>query len=64
MNMRPGWGWGHTIPNGPDYAPLGPGVGFGGVVLDQLGKGLEEARTADGRQISLLFAIPAYKEGD
>ncbi len=55
-------GWGHTIPNGPDYAPLGPGVGFGGVVLDQLGKGLEEARTADGRQISLLFAIPAYKE--
>lgn len=55
-------GWGHTIPNGPGYEPLGPGVGFGGVVLDQLGKGLEAVPVKDGHQVNLLFAIPAYRE--
>ena len=55
-------GPGHTIPNGPDYAPLGPGVDFGGVVLDQLGKGLEQVETKDGRCVNLLFVIPAYRE--
>lgn len=55
-------GHGHTIPNGPDYSPLGPGVGFGGVVLDQLGGELGKVDAKDGRSINLLFAIPAYRE--
>ena len=55
-------GPGHTIPNGPGYAPLGPGVNFGGVVLDQLGGKLEKVDAEDGHEINLLFAIPAYKE--
>ena len=54
--------WGHTMPNGPNYESLGPDVGFGGVVLDQLGKELERVETKDGRRINLLFAIPAYRE--
>ncbi len=37
-------------------------MGFGGVVLDQLGKGLEAVPVKDGRQVNLLFAIPAYRE--
>ena len=35
---------------------------FGGVVLDQLGKGLEQVETKDGRCVNLLFVIPAYRE--
>ena len=35
---------------------------FGGVVLDQLGKDLEQVETKDGRVVNLLFAIPAYRE--
>ena len=55
-------GPGHTIPNGLNYEPLGPNAAFGGIVLDQLGKGLERVETEDGRCINLLFAIPAYRE--
>lgn len=54
--------WGHTMPNGPAYAPLCDGLGFGGVVLDQLGGQLASLDTKDGAHISFLFAIPAYKE--
>ena len=55
-------GPGHTIPNGPDYSPLGPGVGFGGVVLSWGGGDLGTVETEDGHTIRILFAIPAYKE--
>ena len=55
-------GWGHTIPNGPDYAPLYEEVPFGGIVLDQLGRDLEAVTLEDGTRINLLLAIPAYRE--
>lgn len=54
-------GWGHTIPNGPQYAPLADGVGFGGVVLAQPG-GIPPLDAGDGRHVSFYAAIPAYKE--
>ena len=55
-------GWGHSIPNGAEYAPLGKGVGFGGVVLTG-GDGPLSAMTAkDGRKINFYGVIPAYKE--
>lgn len=55
--------WGHTLPNGPDYAPLGDGVGFGAIVL--MGGGdapLGRLETEDGRRLSLLHLVPLYKE--
>lgn len=55
-------GWGHTIPNGPDYTPLYEEVPFGGIVLDQLGRDLEAVTLEDGTRINLLLAIPAYRE--
>ena len=54
--------WGHTMPNGPDYTPFCDGLGFGGIVLDQLGGQLSALDTKNGTHISFLFAIPAYKE--
>lgn len=54
-------GWGHTIPNGPDYAPLCEGVGFGGAVLSQLSI-VPDLETADGKEINFFMVIPAYKE--
>ena len=54
-------GPGHTIPNGPNYSPLGPGVGFGGVALAVNGA-LDKVEVKDGRRVNLLFAIPAYQE--
>ncbi len=56
-------GWGHTIPNGPDYAPLDDSVGFGGVVFVGGGDGpLGSITTEDGHRINLYNVIPAYKE--
>ncbi len=56
-------GWGHTMPNGPEYTPLDDSVGFGGVVFSGGGDGKLGGFTArDGRRINLLFMIPAYKE--
>lgn len=55
--------WGHTLPNGPDYAPLDDSVGFGAIVL--MGGGdapLGRLETKDGRRLSLLHLVPAYKE--
>lgn len=54
-------GYGHTIPNGPDYAPLCDGAGFGGVVLTAHGK-IEPLETEDGKEINLYLMIPAYKQ--
>ncbi len=56
-------GWGHTIPNGPDYAPLDDSVGFGATVLVGGGDGpLGSVTTQDGQRINLYNVIPAYKE--
>ena len=56
-------GWGHTLPNGPEYAPLDDSVGFGAIAL--MGGGaapLGRLETRDGRRLSLLHLVPAYKE--
>ena len=55
-------GYGHTMPNGPDYAPLDDSVGFGGVVFSGGDGRLGRLDTKDGRRLSLLHLIPAYKE--
>lgn len=54
-------GWGHTIPNGPEYTPICEGVGFGGAVLTQLSL-VPELTTESGKEIQMLMLIPAYKE--
>ncbi|MCI8809512.1 MAG: suppressor of fused domain protein [Oscillibacter sp.] len=55
-------GFGHTMPNGPDYAPICDGVGFGGVVLSWMGSDLGQVETEDGHNVLLYHVIPAYKE--
>ena len=56
-------GWGHTVPNGPDYAPLDDSVGFGAVVLVGGGEGeLGHIDLPDGGRLNLYGLIPAYKE--
>ena len=54
-------GWGHTMPNGPDYTPMGEDIGFGGVVLDSL-SAVEPLETKDGKRVNLFLVIPAYKQ--
>ena len=54
-------GWGHTIPNGPDYALLDDSVGFGGAVLSTLSV-VGPLETKDGSRINFCLLIPAYKE--
>lgn len=54
--------YGHTVPNGPEYAPLHRSVGFGGVVFN-CGTGPLSTMTAkDGRLLHLYQMIPLYKE--
>jgi len=53
---------GHTIPNGPDYAPLDDSVGFGGVELSWGDGPLGTLKTKDGKTINFYEVIPAYKE--
>lgn len=55
-------GGGHTMPNGPQYAPICDDTTMGGVVLSQLGDSLEYMETKDGKRINFLMVIPAYKE--
>ena len=55
-------GWGHTIPNGPDYTPICDGVGFGGAVLTWSGGRLGRVETEDGHGVMLYGLVPAYKE--
>ncbi len=54
-------GWGHTIPNGPDYTPICNGLGFGGAVLDSLSL-VPPLTTEEGKEIRFYLLIPAYKE--
>ena len=55
-------GWGHTIPNGPDYEPLAPDTGMGGVVLVQTGGDMGSMEAKDGRKVNFYMVIPAYRE--
>ena len=55
-------GWGHTIPNGPDYEPLAPDTGMGGVVLVQTGGDMGSMEAKDGRTVNFYMVIPAYRE--
>ncbi len=55
-------GYGHTLPNGPQYAPLCNGTQMGGVVFSQGGGDLEYVNTKDGKSINLLMVIPSYQE--
>ena len=54
-------GWGHSIPNGPDYAPVCPGLGFGGAVLTQPSL-VPPLETEDGKLIHFYMVVPAYKQ--
>lgn len=54
-------GWGHTIPNGPEYTPICGGVGFGGMVLSQPSL-VPPLTTEEGKEIHFYMVIPAYKE--
>lgn len=54
-------GWGHSIPNGPDYNPICEGVGFGGAVLAQPSL-VPPLETEEGKKISFYMVVPAYKE--
>lgn len=56
-------GWGHTIPNGPNYAPLDDSVGFGAAVLTGGGEGpLGTLKAKDGKLIHFYMVVPTYKE--
>ncbi|MEY8386957.1 suppressor of fused domain protein [Oscillospiraceae bacterium 38-13] len=54
-------GWGHSIPNGPDYAPVCEGLGFGGALLTQPSL-VPVLTTEEGKEISFYMIVPAYKE--
>lgn len=54
--------YGHTIPNGQDYAPLDDSVSFGGVVLNCGGGPLSSMTAKDGRLIHFYHMVPCYKE--
>lgn len=59
---------GHTMPNGPDYDPLGEGTKLNGffflppIPLGPKYPGVEALRCKDGVKINFLWAIPMYRE--
>lgn len=59
---------GHTMPNGPDYDPLGEGTELNGffflppIPLGPKYPGVEALRCKDGVKINFLWAIPMYRE--
>jgi len=55
-------GWGHTIPNGPDYSPILDDSGMGGVVLLEPGADFSPLTTEEGTPIHFYMTMPAYKE--
>lgn len=56
------FGWGHTIPNGPDFDPIVDGTRQGGIVFLEFGDKLTPVEAADGALIHLYMAMPAYRE--
>lgn len=54
--------YGHTVPNGPDYAPFADDVGFGGVVLNWGDGPLGALEAKDGQRVLFYGVIPCYKE--
>ena len=54
--------YGHTVPNGQDYAPFDDSVGFGGVVLNWGDGPLGGFTAKDGQRIMCYGVIPCYKE--
>lgn len=55
-------GYGHTIPNGPDYEPLCADTAMSGVVLVQTDGDLGSMETEDGKTINFYMVVPAYQE--
>lgn len=56
-------GWGHTMPNGPDYEPLQGGHGMSGfVLLEPHAEDMALLKAADGTPIHLYMVAPAYRE--
>lgn len=55
-------GTGHTIPNGPQYAPLCEDTGMGGVILTQSGGEIGTVKAEDGTEINIFMVVPAYQE--
>ncbi len=54
--------YGHTVPNGPEYAPLCEETKLGGVAITQFTGDMGGFTAADGEKMNLLMPIPAYRE--
>lgn len=54
-------GVGHTMPNGPDYEPLGPGTTLGGFLFLPAPH-LDTLTCADGTAVHFLWAAPMYRD--
>lgn len=55
-------GWGHTIPNGPDYELFLNGCGMGAFMLLELDESFSPLEAADGSLIHMYMVQPAYRE--
>lgn len=68
MYLPGDWELGHTLPNGPEYAPLGEGTKMSGffflppIPLGPAYPGVDNLICKDGTKINFLWAIPMYKE--
>lgn len=64
-HQHDGWlGIGHTVPTGDPAAPVAPGVGFGGWLIDEpvlFPVGLRKLRVGD-RAVNFYSAVPLYEE--
>lgn len=54
-------GVGHTMPNGPDYEPVGEGTALGGFLFLPAPR-LDTLTCADGAAINFLWAVPMYRD--
>ncbi len=54
--------YGHTIPNGEDYAPFDPSVGFSAVLLNHGDGPLSSLEAKDGQRLFFYQVVPCYKE--
>lgn len=55
-------GWGHTVPNGPNYEPILDDCGMGGFVLLELDEDFSPLYAADGTPVHLYMIAPVYRE--